>query len=822
MAVRKTELYTSLWHSCDELRGSMDASQYKDYVLVLLFIKYVSDKAASGTHALLQIPAGASFADLVALRGDRDIGAKMNGIVALLAEKNDLCGVIDVANWDDADKLGKGQDRVDRLSNLVKIFNHPALDFRDNHAEGDDLLGDAYEYLMCHFAAESGKSKGQFYTPAEVSRVLAKVAGLGAATGAEQTIHDPTCGSGSLLLKAHDEAKEATGYDLAVYGQEMDQATHALARMNLILHGCTAGTLRQDNTLSTPHFTQAQNGRLQTFDFVLANPPFSTKAWAHGFDPQLDPYGRFDLGVPPPKNGDYAFLLHCLACLNSTGRGAVILPHGVLFRTGAEAGIRRALVERGLIQGIIGLPANLFYGTGIPACILVLDRAGASKRREIFMIDAAKGFAKDGNKNRLRAQDMHKIVDVFTRELEVERYARKVPVTEIAAAKNDYNLNLPRYIDTHEPQDLQDIGGHLHGGVPDRDLNALDAYWKVMPGLRGTLFAPPAPPGYSHLRVPGEAVKAHILGHPEFLAWHGRCSALFMRWRADAAPRLRALCQGESVQVLLHALAEDLLQAFLTAELLDAYDLYQHLMDYAATTLQDDASLIASVGWHQAAKPRPVVTDRRTKDRGDFTRRKISFRSDLIPLSLLVSRYFHAEQQAVDALDAEAAALAQSLEDLLETHEGDEGLLAGAKNDRDKVTRVSVVARLAALSHGDDDGFAEAEGALLRECLALMERQTAIADAKKRAQQSLLATAAQKYETLDEAAVKALVVEHKWLPAIDRAVQAELNRVSHKVTQRVRELADRYADPLPALALEVDALSAKVRGHLHRMGFAWN
>jgi type I restriction enzyme M protein len=456
MPVKKSELYSSLWASCDELRGGMDASQYKDYVLVLLFVKYVSDKYAGQKDALLDVPQGGRFADMVTLKGDKEIGDKINKIIAKLAEADDLKGVIDVADFNDADKLGKGKEMVDRLTNLVSIFDNPALDFSGNRAEGDDLLGDAYEYLMRHFATESGKSKGQFYTPAEVSRVMAKVVGVGSAKSANQTIHDPTCGSGSLLLKAHDEAKGATGHDLALYGQEMDNATAALARMNMILHHCPTAEIWKDNVLASPHF-KAQDGRLKTFDFVVANPPFSFKAWSNGFDPNNDEFKRFEFGIPPQKNGDLAFVLHILTCLKSTGKAAVNLPHGVLFRGGAEAAIRREIVRRGYIKGIIGLPANLFYGTGIPACILVLDKENAAARKGIFMIDASKGFIKDGNKNRLRAQDIHKIVDTFTRLAEVPRYSRMVSLAEVSDPKNDFNLNLPRYIDSTEPEDLQDI-----------------------------------------------------------------------------------------------------------------------------------------------------------------------------------------------------------------------------------------------------------------------------------------------------------------------------------------------------------------------------
>src|SRR5438874_8197530 len=234
---------------------------------------------------------------MVKLKGDKEIGDKINKIIGKLADANDLKGVIDQADFNDESKLGTGKEMQDRLSKLVPIFD--GLDFRANRAEGDDLLGDAYEYLMRHFATESGKSKGQFYTPAEVSRVMAQVVGVGSAKNSGQTIHDPTCGSGSLLLKAHDEAKHRTGLDLALYGQEMDNATTALARMNLILHDCPTGEIWQDNTLSAPHFTDPKTGGLKTFDFVVANPPFSTKAWTNGFDPTNDLYGRFAFGVPP-------------------------------------------------------------------------------------------------------------------------------------------------------------------------------------------------------------------------------------------------------------------------------------------------------------------------------------------------------------------------------------------------------------------------------------------------------------------------------------------------------------------------------------------
>jgi type I restriction enzyme M protein len=560
----------------------MDASQYKDYVLVLLFVKYVSDKYAGQKDALLDVPKGGSFADMAAARGDKEIGDKMNKIIAKLAEANDLKGVIDVADFNNEDKLGKGKEMVDRLSNLVGIFNNPALDFRGNRADGDDILGDAYEYLMRHFATESGKSKGQFYTPAEVSRVMAKVIGVGSAKSGSQTIHDPTCGSGSLLLKAHDEAKSTAGLDLPLYGQEMDNATAALAKMNMILHDCPTAEIRQDNVLASPHFKE-RNGSLKTFDYIVANPPFSFKSWTTGFNPANDEYNRFEFGVPPKKNGDFAFLLHILTTLKSNGKAAINLPHGVSFRGGAEADIRRNIVRRGYIKGIIGLPPNLFYGTGIPACIMVLDKENAAARKGIFMIDASKGFIKDGNKNRLRAQDIHKIVDIFTRQVELPRYSRMVPLAEVSDPKNDFNLNLPRYIDSTEPEDLQDIEGHLRGGIPERDIDALDRYWQVIPKVRATLFEKADRPGYSKLKVATSEIKTAIFGHAEFTAFNESVTNLFAKWKAANKPRMNGIAKGGKPKALIEALAEDLLEIFRQARLLDAYDVYQHLMDYRTT-----------------------------------------------------------------------------------------------------------------------------------------------------------------------------------------------------------------------------------------------
>jgi type I restriction enzyme M protein len=794
MAIKKSELYGSLWKSCDELRGGMDASQYKDYVLVLLFVKYVSDKYAGQKDALLDVPAGGSFADMVALKGDKEIGDKINKIIGKLAEANDLKGVIDVADFNDADKLGKGKDMVDRLSNLVSIFNTPALDFRGNRAGGDDLLGDAYEYLMRHFATESGKSKGQFYTPAEVSRIMAKVIGMGSARSPDQTIYDPTCGSGSLLLKAHDEAWGHTGLDLALYGQEMDNATAALAKMNMILHDCPTAEIWQDNTLSSPHFKA--NGNLKTFDFGVANPPFSFKAWSSGFDPGNDDYGRFQYGIPPTKNGDYAFLLHLLASLKSRGKGAIILPHGVLFRGGAEGGIRKNIIRRGYVKGVIGLPANLFYGTGIPACIIVLDKENAGARKGVYMIDASKGFLKDGNKNRLRAQDLHKIVDAFTKQFEIAKFARLVPVAEIEA--NDYNLNIPRYIDSTEPEDLQDIDAHLRGGIPNRDVDDLDRYWQVFPSLQAALFAPADRPGCSQLQVAANDIKATIFGHAEFTAFNQSVTALFETWQTATLPILKGIAVGGKPKALIETLSESLLETFKATPLLDAYDVYQHLMDYWDQTMQDDVYLLVQDGCRAVVDGKP--------------------NTDLIPAPLIVCRYFAADAQAIEQLEARREAITRQMEELDEEHGGEEGLLADTKTDKGKLTKASVKARLAEIQH---DPNTKDERKVLHDYLALIEQEAAANKKVKDAQKALEAKVAAQYAKLTEDEIKTLVVDDKWLATLAADVQTELDRVSQALTGRIKQLAERYATPLPWLTEEVQSLAARVDEHLKKMGAVW-
>lgn len=809
MAIKKSDLYSSLWASCDELRGGMDASQYKDYVLFMLFIKYISDKYADSDDFAppVVIPLGAGFKDMIALKGKADIGDRINtDIIQPLIDANSRLARSDFPNFNDPEKLGTGAEMVERLSNLVSIFQKPELDFSQNRAEHDDILGDAYEYLMRHFATESGKSKGQFYTPSEVSRVIAKVIGISPAnTRASTTAYDPTCGSGSLLLKVAAEA----GNKITLEGQEKDVTTAGLARMNMILHDFPTANIVSGNTLASPKFKDGEH--LRTYDYVVANPPFSDKAWSTGLTPTNDPYQRFAWGEPPAKQGDYAYLLHIIRSMKATGKASCILPHGVLFRGNAESVIRKQLLSSGILKGIIGLPANLFYGTGIPACILVLDKENAAARKGVMMIDASKGFIKDGNKNRLREQDLHRIVDVFQKMADVPGYARMVPLSEIASDKNDCNLNLPRYIDSSEQEDIQDLSAHLNGGIPDRDLfgagSTLASYWQVMPTLRRTLLAP-LREGYSQLQQPIAEVKAAILGHAEFVAFQASATQLFASWQARNEPRMKSLKVGDHPKVFIEQLSEDLLATFKPAPLLDAYSVYQHLMDYWAEVMQDDAYAVTQDGW--VAKPARIIeTDKKgkKKDKG--------WACDLVPKALVVARYFAAQQAALDAEQAKLAATSSAITELEEEHSSDDAVFAGF----DKINAAAVKDRIREIGV-DPDSATELK--VLKDWLRLSSDEASLKKRVKELDAHLDQLAHDHYAQLSVAEIQQLVVNDKWLARLYADVQGELDRVSQTLTRRIRELAERYAVPLPGLVDEVEALAAKVGTHLQRMGVAWN
>ena len=828
MAIKKNQLYALLWAGCDELRGGMDASLYKDYVLTLLFLKYVSDKHKHG-GGMIEMPTGTTFDDIVNLKNTADIGDCLNKIIAQIAEANDLKGVIDVADFNDEDKLGKGKEMIDRLSKLVGIFEK--LNLSSNQAEDDDLLGDAYEYLMRHFATESGKSKGQFYTPAEVSRIMAKIIGISADCPSSTSVYDPTCGSGSLLLKAAAQANN----QISLYGQEKDVATASLARMNMILHNNETAEINTGNTLSDPSFRD-ETGGLKTFDFAVANPPFSSKNWTSGITPSDDPFERFSYGIPPKKNGDYAFLLHLLKSLKPSGKGAIILPQGVLFRGNAEARIRTELLNLGLIKGIIRLPTNLFYGTGIPACIIVIDKEHAQTAQfaedgsrqvisggSVFMIDASRGFIKDGNKNRLREQDIHKIIDTFTKQEEIPHYSRMLHLSEIAA--QDYNLNLPRYIDSGEVEDLQDLAAHLYGGgIPAHDMDALEAYWQVLGRLKNELFAEQE--GRFIAKIESSQIKAHILAHPDYAAFKAEHLAKFAAWHTQND--LNAIQPGSRPSELIYQWSESLLDAFKPSSLIEEYDFYQILMDYWAETLQDDVYLIAQDGWpavkdlaeitkesNEAANLTVVVEETETDKKGKAKIKRISkkYRSEVIAPELVARRYFSDDLAKLEEKQSELERLSQELESHLEEHGGEEGVLNDVLDAKGKLSAKLLKAAL------EEDDIEEDERAILQTTQTLMTQEKAAKDAVKTQSEALNLAIFKQFGQLSEEEIKQLVVKDKWLATLQSRIENRLENSIQQLISRLNTLEDRYRSPMAELAQEVEIWQSKVDAHLKNMGF---
>lgn len=820
MAVKKSELYSSLWESCNQLRGGMDASQYKDYVLVVLFLKYISDKAKADKDYLLNIPEGCFWEDILALRYKSNIGERLNEIIHQIAEENDLSGVIDTADFNDDTKLGKGKDKVDTLSKLVTAFTKNALDFSSNRAGDDDLLGDAYEYLMKNFASESGKSKGQFYTPGEVSRVMAKVIGIHQDLHENISIYDPTCGSGSLLLRALSESLHPN--NTALFGQEKDINNVGMAKMNMILHGYECSDIQQGDTLNNPQFLSSPTA-LQTFNYVVANPPFSQKSWLKSAK-ENDMFERWgngvvdmeegsrtpsSIGVPPEKNGDYAFLLHIIKSMAADGKGACILPHGVLFRGYAEGEIRKNIVKAGYIKGLIGLPQNLFYGTGIPACIIILDKQEASDRKGIFMIDAKDGFVKDGNMNRLREEDIQRIVDTWEAWVDVPHYARFVPQEEIE--KNDYNLNIPRYIEARDTEIVQNIEAHLKGGLPKHDIDQLSDYWEALPTLKDELVKYQGN-GYYAWAVSREQIDGIINDNEDYQTQQAtlkhHCRTDFMEQWQETIYNLAE--SSEKPKTLIERMGQSIRNLFGEGNLLvDEYDAYEQLMNYWAETMQDDVYMIMADGWKLNLRPK-LKEDKKEKEMVPVVVKTWNdLESDLLPVEYIVNRFCKSELEACDELSASIAFMENEVTSLVEENDD----VFDTKNfEKEKINLASVKKR-AKVTKGEEQEH-------LMEWIELQNSIKAEKAKLKEANDKLLSRVKEEYELLaqNEMRVKNLVKE-KWVNAISTRIESELSRSIEQLKSQLSAISDRYDQTLPSIDKEVEDYESRVNAHLTQMGF---
>lgn len=469
-SINQDEINAILWKACDTFRGTIDPSEYKNYILVMLFVKYVSDvwfdhreqyeRQYAGNPERVErvlsrepfiLPAGADYYTLLQLRNHPNLGEEINIALEKIEDANveKLTGVFRNIDFNSESALGRTADRNERLKNLLNDFNDPRLDLRPSRVGSVDVIGNAYEYLIGRFASDAGKKAGEFYTPPEVSTLLAHL--LDPQPG--ERICDPACGSGSLLIKC---ARQVGSGNYAIYGQEANGSTWALCMMNMLLHNMPATTrsIHWGDTLRNPQIREGS--ALMPHNVVVANPPFSLDKWGAD-NAAADQYNRFWRGIPPKSKGDYAFISHMIETTyreeSQNGRVGVIVPHGVLFRGSSEGKIRQQLIDDNLLDAVIGLPANLFYGTGIPAAILIFKRHKTTD--SVLFIDASRDFEPGTNQNRLRPADLDRIASTYAARQSVERYAYHATHAEIAA--NDYNLNIPRYVDTFEAEDAVDL-----------------------------------------------------------------------------------------------------------------------------------------------------------------------------------------------------------------------------------------------------------------------------------------------------------------------------------------------------------------------------
>lgn len=800
----------------------------------------------------------------------------MDKIIARLADENtDLKGVIDIAHFNDEKKLGSGKEMVDKLTDLISIFQRPELDFSRNKTEGDDIIGDAYEYLMRKFATESGKSKGQFYTPAEVSRILANVVGISRCTDTSATVCDPACGSGSLLIRAIDAAP----IPIMGYGQEKESTTAGLAKMNAVLHRKAEITIKSGNTFSNPQYLdKSDNSILERFDYIVANPPFSMKNWRDGIAGKE--YGRFEGygDTPPEKNGDYAWLMHILKALKSNGKAAVILPHGVLFRGNAEATIREAIIKKHWIKGIISLPANLFYGTGIAACVLVIDKEGAANRQGIFMIDASRGYVKDGNKNRLRERDIYRIITTFNEQITTDpKYAHFVPNDEIEK-KNGYNLNITRYIDSTDPEDIQDIYAHIHGGIPAVNIEGLSKYWEVFPSLKSELLSAISEKYYS-LNVEHENIRQTIYKNAEFSEYGEKLDEAFAAWKAKEYPALSSLDEDVSARELIVSLAEDILAEFEHLTLIDKYDVYQVLLAYWNEVMNDDVSLIISEpDGYANARATDNIEEEITQGKNKGEMKVTGWEGRLIPKSIVIDAFFRDEKNAIEEAENVVAETESQLSDLVESADEESALADVAENGKVKakdleakieeltqhveteetielellmdqlpmqkkrlqaylvghplcesaltekgtVTKSSIMLRLFIIRTVESvPESLQDDVKQLRQALDLCGKVPDYNKVVKDLNKSLDEKCRERYDSLTDEDILDLLVNKKWFDSIFSGIADLYAAISHRLTNRIVELAERYENTLPELDKDTTEYEAKVKSHLERMGFKW-
>lgn len=686
MAIKKSDIYSTLTKCANKLRSNsgIGAESFKNYVLIILFLKYVSDKVKSGDNTVLEIPEGCYFEDIVALKGKKTIGDSLNKIIEKISAANGLQDIINLSDHDFCDKkLGNAEDSSKLISELIAAFQDDGLDFSHNRAADDDLIGDAYEYLMRNFASLAGKDKGQFYTPTEISRLMALLIGIDKDDRPMVSAYDPTCGSGSLLLRVRAAAKHNVSLD----GQDIDPANIELSYMNMVIHGCETPNILQGDTLNSPK--HVVNGKLQTYDYVVSNPKFSLHNWMLTAKDN-DEYGRWnpDMGVPPQQYGDFAFLLHCVKSMKAGGKCAIILPNGVLTRGGDEERLRKWLIEQRLLSGIIAFPANAFYGTSIAGNVLVLDNHRVQDG--VFFIDASElGYKDADSKIRLREQDIKRVIDVWKERKDVPHFAHlstfeltqqegeETPMYEIQ--RNGFNLNMSRYVIPKDKEICQNIDGHLHGGIPTHDIDRLQQYWEICPLLRSALFTP-FREGFYSLTVDKRKVSEAIRNEASFKSQEEVFTNTIKNWCGQIKPIMLAVGRDNKPKEEIARWGQSILDTFLQSyTLVDAYDVYDQLLGYYNDTLQDDLFMISRDGW----MPKLIQPTKKSPKWTDLT-------CDLLPVELAVKVFLCELKQQFDDKIASLANVQEQMLTMIDEDEGylDDALFYGKRNEKNIRTKL--------------------------------------------------------------------------------------------------------------------------------------
>lgn len=773
MAVKKSELYSMLWEACNKLRGGVEPARYKDYVLILLFHKYVSDRYKGDPFSFYNITDETSFDALQEAKGKSDIGERVDGVLRKFMEDNQLQGSLPDVSFNNTDELGSGKELVDKVSGLIGVFQNPAIDFRTNRASGDDIIGDAYEYFMKKFAQESGKSKGQFYTPSEVSRIIARLIGIGdikPMPDKSWTLYDPAAGSGSLLIRAADEApRDAFGDPLVtISGQEKDHSTAGLANMNLVL----------------------------------------------------------------------------------------------------------------------SLPANLFYGTGIPACLVFIDKENAETRKGIFFIDASGGFVKDGDKNRLREQDIEKIVRVYTAQEEIRGYSRMVLYSEIMDENtNNGNMNVPRYIQKVDDSLPQNIAAHLRGGIPKHDIDTLDRLWAVSGDLKDAVFTcVDTAHDIYQLTLASDAIEAAFDQDVKLQAERRKeGTEIFEVWRDGVRALLLGITGKTEPRLFIRQLGSMILEAYADSLFLNHYDVFDCLMNYWNEKLQDDVYAIKAYGYETAREIEYTYAKKKAKDESgeailvDDKSKVKSFDGALIPRTIIEAEYFADELAALQKLTDRREQIASDMEEMREEESGEEGLLRDVLTGGD-LTKANLRRRIkfleskktspemAALQKIIDlfeSGAEDAANQVVRETPALENYgicgktlarsklraalKAAAAEAVmpeayrdeyealliyqgkqgeydalgmeiKAAQKALDDLVLKKFQSLTDEEIKHLLFDRKWMPRLRADINGEIDRILNNYVSRVITIAKRYEHTLGEIEDKTAQSKEAVRQALGRMG----